>query len=161
MPRPNWDSTVLVVVERDAACMLWMPHWGPEPETWALLEHEPEECSEAFADRLELVLRRFAGSTETPATIVFVLGRSADAATTSERWERASLFLYHLATTPHARMVLTSGYGDEHALCAQALAEDLTEEFEEHPVEIVVRGPNATFAPRLPAARTARPEMVA
>ena len=160
-PEPLQPS-VLVVVERDAACTLWMPHWGPQPETWSVLEQEPGEHGSCFDERLELTLGRHRWLARSPLTLVFVLGPSTDAVSAAERWDRACSFLSHLAALPRSLLVLTSGYGDARARAAHMLEQDLLED-ERVPVEIAVRtsrGPSARRAFLAAQATTSR-ELVA
>ena len=49
------QESVLVVVEGDAACPLWLNHWGPAPtDDWSMLEQEEGEAQAQFSDRVTI-----------------------------------------------------------------------------------------------------------
>jgi hypothetical protein len=130
MRRSLEGSEVVVVVEREAACTEWMDHWGPQPETWGILEQEEGECSTGFAERLRRTLDRFSADARSSAVVVLVLGPCWTFTPIAERLSRAQSCLRHLARFPWGMLILTTGYQarpaqhDAPRLMADELSED-------------------------------------
>ena len=151
MPTPDRRATdsVLVVVEREAACPLWLSDWGPMPEAgWSLIEQEEWEPAEAFAERLQTAIEREMTDATRPAVLLVTSGFSDDDAT-CERFSLSSTILTTLATNGGGRMSLTVGYGHDgrREPALEALAEELSEEFSASPVTVDVRAGRASRMP--------------
>lgn len=151
-------ESVLVVVEREAACLLWMTHWGPPPDDdWSMLEQEEWEPAQDFAGRLESTLERHTADASWQPVVLLVTSSDNDEASTSARWAMSATILTHLVKTGGGKLLLTRGYGfdgREQAALAD-LADELSEawdssniviatQFHEPPPESQVQRP---FAP--------------
>lgn len=152
-------ESVLVVVEREAACLLWMTHWGPLPDDdWSMLEQEEWEPAQDFAARLESTLERHTAGASSRHVVLLVASGSNDEASTSARWAMSATILTHLVRTGGGKLLLTRGYGfDDREQAALAdLADELTEawdgsnvvvgtQFHEPQPESQVHGPFPTI----------------
>jgi hypothetical protein len=153
------SESVLVVVEREAACLLWMTHWGPLPDDdWSMLEQEEWEPAQDFAARLESTLDRHTADEGSRHVVLLVASGDNDEASTSARWAMASTILTHLVRTGGGKLLLTRGYGfDGRQQAALAdLADELMEawdgsnvvvgtQFHEPPPESQVQRPIASL----------------
>lgn len=152
------SDSVLVVVEREAACPLWISDWGPMPEAgWSLMEQEEWESAEAFAERLQVTIEREMADATRPSVLLVTSGFDDDEAT-CERFSLSSTILTTLATSGGGRLTLTVGYGHDgrREPSLESLAEELAEEFSTSPVSVGVRAGRASRMPeprRVVAAR--------
>jgi hypothetical protein len=128
----NSESSVLVIVEGQAACPYWMNHWGTELEgDWSMLEQEEWESSEGFLDRLQTALDRDAFGVES-TTIILVASAATDGAAMGTRWDLASNLMNHLRRTGGGELVVTRGFGHrgQPQPALEALVADLVDEWE-------------------------------
>lgn len=135
--QPGASKAVLVVVEGEAACPLWMKHWGAEPaDGWAVLEQEEWETRPAFVVRLRTVVARL--SSELAPEIVLVTSSRCDPSAVAARWDLATTLLACLVQTGGGELALTRGHGAsaraEHAL--DELTGELAAEWEENGVRV-------------------------
>ena len=163
LPAASRDPA-LVIVEQDAACPEWMPHWGREPRHGiATLEREEWEAAHDFDMRLEVALARQALLGEPGATILLVTGARTDALSVAARLRLASSLAAHLTAMGGGALVLTTGYGStasrEQDLAE--LADDLALELDGADVRVSVRLPDTELASHARHAVPAAPPPVA
>jgi hypothetical protein len=145
-PMDRAPESVLVVVEGDAACPMWMGHWGPQPvDGWSMIEREIWETEAAFSERLWNTVARSTSGDATEHHVMLVAGERTDPAAVAARWDTATTILTHLAQHGGGRLVFTVGHGhdsrSEAELCA--LADELAAEWADSGVEVTVRVPEA------------------
>jgi hypothetical protein len=141
------SDSVLVVVEREAACALWSADWGPAPDAgWTLLEQEEWEPAEQFAERLQTTLLRETSDATRPTVLLVTSGLDDDAAS-SEHWSLSSSILGHFTVNGGGRLILTTGYGAPRCDSLESLAEELSDEWASASVSVGVRSGRVTKAP--------------
>jgi hypothetical protein len=135
-------ESVLAVVEGDAACPLWMNHWGPAPkDDWSMLEEEVGESRRDFSARLGDALVRLGAETGPNDVVLLVAGHRTDEEAVAARWDLATTVLTQLAQRGGGRLMFTRGHGADARLEASltALAQELAEEWEWSGIEIGTR----------------------
>ncbi len=145
------EESVLVVVEGDAACPLWLNHWGPAPVNgWSMLEQEEGETQAAFGERMTSTIERFSDP-ESNDVVVIVVGRGTGESACGSRWDLAGTVLTHLSKRAGGRVLFTHGYGCDDAPDASlaAFVAELAAEWSWSGIEIGVRTRGIVRTPQL------------
>ena len=152
------QESVLVVVEGDAACPLWLGHWGPAPtDDWSMLEQEEGEAAPSFSDRVTATLSRCAADPSASDVILFVVGSRSDEAALAARWDLATTVLTHLSQRGGGRLLFTRGYGHDGRAepALSVFAAELREEWDWAGIEIGTRLREPARAPQVRRASSA------